>query len=245
MSLRLKPKRLLHGRDLGKAVITPPRRSARTFPYVVQQATTDTGPAGGAALDIHLPNDDLQIGDVLVAFVRETANGGTWTWPTGWTELWDSTADASADSFTGAARVVNFDANEAAKVVPSYSAGFSRTLSGAFQVRGATGIPSGGSIVAATTTNPNPPNLAPGLGAKDFLWCAITSQENNNSISAYPTNYTLYQNYVSAQNAGGNSAVSLAWAFRELNASSEDPGSFTYSGSEDTMTTTLAFEPTT
>lgn len=215
--------------------------AVRPFPYLVDYKETDKFIQGAGNI-IRIPVDDLRYGDILIAAVRECAGAGSFTWPTGWTELWDSVADASNDCFSGAWRFVNFDANEGPAVSTSYSGTNDRSICVCWQFRNAT-TPVSTGVTAATTTTPNPPNNAPGLGTLDFLWMALTSQEGAPTVSSYPTNYTLNQGFARELTGAGTGQAMLGWAMRELNASSEDPGTFTLSNNEDTMTVTIAIPP--
>lgn len=93
------------------------------------------------------------------------------------------------------------------------------------------------------TVTPDPPSLTPTGGAKDYLWIAVSAQDNGaKSVSAYPTNYD--SNQIIAP-AGDNTTTRVALATRELNAASEDPGTFTWSGVADnpTLALTIAVHP--
>lgn len=246
--LRVATKKLLRTRPGSGLYATDPLANilqgqrAHDFPYLEAVIGTDTRDQN-VNNKIVIPNDDLRVGDLLIAAQRQTAGSGSFTWPAGWTELADSTADASVDAVTIAYRVVSFDGNESDTVTPTYSTTLDRCVSVVWQFRNA-GTPEIGSIVAQTTSAPNPPNLTPAGGAKNYLWFAFASHEGAHTITAFPTNYDLYQgSIVGTSPAGGNACASIAWAFRELNAASEDPGTFTYSASEDNMSTTLAIPP--
>ena len=69
----------------------------------------------------------------------------------------------------------------------------------------------------ATSTAPNSPNFAPGLGSLDILWGSFAVADGNFTLSAYPTNYSLHQ----------RNTLRTISAFRALTAASEDPGAFT------------------
>jgi hypothetical protein len=94
---------------------------------------------------------------------------------------------------------------------------------------------SGNVFRAAETTGTDPPNLAPGVGAKDFLWFTALLAAVGESLTAVPTNYGNL-----LQTPGG----SEIWAAvrRELNAASENPGNWTAGGSV-LRTLTVAVEP--
>jgi hypothetical protein len=94
----------------------------------------------------------------------------------------------------------------------------------------------------ATTANPDPPNLNPAIGALDFTWIAGYGKDGNNTNSAFPTNYA--DNQLSKVSAGvAGDRCHGAMATRNLNASSENPGTFTASGSSAGFPSTLAIQP--
>jgi hypothetical protein len=89
----------------------------------------------------------------------------------------------------------------------------------------------------------DPPGVDPtGWDTEDTLWIAVgATDDGTKTLSSYPTNYTVDQITASSGVSGG---VVLAVATRELNASTESPGAFTFSGSNDaTMAATVAIRP--
>lgn len=100
-------------------------------------------------------------------------------------------------------------------------------------------------VASATTSgsssDPDPPNLAPSWGAADTLWIAWASGNNNTTVSSYPSSYT---NGTSAMGNGALSYVLGATARRELNAASENPGTFNYASNPSSWNaTTIAIQP--
>lgn len=96
-----------------------------------------------------------------------------------------------------------------------------------------------------TTNQPDPPSLTPTGGAKDYLWIVFTAAENGAlTISTWPTNYS--SNQIITQ-AGDTTTGRSAMATRELNAASEDPGAFLWSGSTglNSHAVTIAIHPAT
>lgn len=92
---------------------------------------------------------------------------------------------------------------------------------------------------AAATPNPNPPNLDPAnWAAEDTKWYAVCGRQNTHVVSSYPTNYS---DGVSTHcNAFG--AV-VASATRDINASAEDPGTYTWTSSVAAISATIAVRP--
>lgn len=75
--------------------------------------------------------------------------------------------------------------------------------------------------------NPDPPNLSPSGGAKDYLYLCGYGQGDRSGTSevSVPTNYTSVANAFASGGEFDQAGVSVAE--RNLNASSENPGTFT------------------
>lgn len=92
-----------------------------------------------------------------------------------------------------------------------------------------------------SSSTPNPPSLNPaGWGTEDTLWVAACATDGASTVSTYPTNYTTTSTNNPASSRDGT-AMSLG--FRQLNAASEDPGTFTMSGSLPWVAATVAIRP--
>lgn len=76
----------------------------------------------------------------------------------------------------------------------------------------------------AVSPNADPPDHTPSGGVKNYLWIVYTAINDEVVVSAAPTDYTDL--ITEAPTTGGGNA-SAAVARRELNASSENPGTFT------------------
>jgi len=87
----------------------------------------------------------------------------------------------------------------------------------------------------ASSINPNPPSLTPTWGAKNTLWFASCAP-NTDASAVYPTNYT--------DNQYRASGLRLIMCSRNLNAASEDPGTFTQASSNTYRAMTTAVRPT-
>ena len=86
-------------------------------------------------------------------------------------------------------------------------------------------------------STPNPPSLTPGFGALDALWIvAVTADGSPVPVTAYPTNYDDNQND-DESSAGRASAM---FATRNLNATSDDPETFTLTSADGTQAFTIA-----
>jgi hypothetical protein len=86
----------------------------------------------------------------------------------------------------------------------------------------------------------NPPSLTPSWGALDTTWCSLGSKYNGSDIvTAYPSNYTLYQ----FSNTTGQFDAQVFQSCRELNATDENPGGYTFDGAGNGVAVTIAIRP--
>ena len=104
-----------------------------------------------------------------------------------------------------------------------------------------TQAPEGSSGATGVSTVPNPDNLDPTGGEKAFLWLAGHGNDGAFSVSVYPTSYS---NGIDDFGQGIGS-VGVASAERELTATTENPGTFTVSGSSRWVAGTIAVHPAT
>lgn len=91
-----------------------------------------------------------------------------------------------------------------------------------------------------TSTAPNPPNLDT-TQTRAWLWMAsFSSDDDDNAASWWPANYTPLQQAESAQST---SSCMTGVAYRQLEASAENPGAFTMAAAEEWRAQTLAIPP--
>lgn len=217
-----------------------------TFP-TVQDADTQSGTVATNATSwtITYPTN-IAAGDLLLLFVAM-----------------DGTVNATAAGFTdvGGNSAAAISLRALAKVADgtetgTFTATITSTEQGAWRIFRVTGW-FGGTINAASsgdsdsngiagrqtsgiTANPDPVVLDPAnWAAEDVVWFAAAAADTSRTFSAFPTNYTNTSSDVS----GGASGASLGVARRALNASSEDPGTFTISASDDWSAVTVAVRP--
>ncbi len=98
--------------------------------------------------------------------------------------------------------------------------------------------------VISVSSTPNPGSLDPNAwAAENTLWIAAAAVDTSRTFSAWPTNY-----FPGSSNwddvSGGAGGASLSVQYRRLNATSEDPGTFTISASDDWSCQTVAVRPT-
>lgn len=181
-------------------------------------------------------------GDLLVA-ISGVRNSGTWsTIPSGWSQLVAPFAaggvgDMTVFTKTASGTEGGTTATWVASVATTASwltvdiSGWDGTTTPEFATKNSGGTPSTNSFNAVT----------PASGADNYLWLALyVTTANGTTASAAPTNYL---GFVTNSVSSGGSQVGASFAYRQLNASSETPGSFTTSADRWWMTTTLAIKP--
>ncbi len=104
--------------------------------------------------------------------------------------------------------------------------------------------PEGLTADTSSAGDPDPPSLDPAAwGAEDTLWIAVGIVEGPSLWTAdAPTNYT---NIGDTNSTGGGAAtnVAIAVAYRQLNASSENPGAFNAATNDEWAGVTIAIRP--
>lgn len=88
--------------------------------------------------------------------------------------------------------------------------------------------------------NPNSAELTPTGGAQDYYWITCYGQRDDGPVTVYPTDYI---NTGEERTDTASGSYHMAWADRELNASSEDPGAFTATVAADWSAVTIAIAP--
>lgn len=198
------------------------------FPSPGTQVDTDFD-SSVTNMSVNMPAT-VNSGDRLVAFVS-VRNAGTWsTIPTGWVEKGSQTGGGG-----GVGKTTIFekfaDGTEAG-TTPQWIASASTT--GSWQVVRITGAHASSALEMTTTSgdssSANPPSLTPSWGTEDTLWFAVAGHAaiSEAAFTAAPTNYI---NFANNGASSGGSACSIATATRQLNATNEDPGTFTAGGS--------------
>lgn len=184
----------------------------------------------------------VESGDLLLC-IWNTGNGtvSTTTTPSGWTAVAATTftngvAGVYAKVSDGAegGTTVNFVTSAATAAVAQVYRIAKNTWYGdiAIGVETAHAGPT-------TSTTPDPPNLDPAnWGTLDTLWIAVSYKQTSQATTAYPTNYTN-----TTETTELNSSVTINSARRELNAASENPGTFTLVASRSWVARTIAIRP--
>jgi hypothetical protein len=212
----------------------------------VRATATSSNDANDATHDVTKPTGTVS-GDLWVVFIATDGSGASnVNPPSGWSNdsTWNADENNSGgcnfglrwricDGGEGATQQFTTSSSEhSVHLSYTFTVGTFDATTPVIALRGAD----------ATTANPDPPNLAPGLGSLDFAWIAAFGGDGNHTTSGFPTNYSSDQlSKVSAGSAADRCFG--ASAIRFLTASSEDPGTFTTDGSDQTIPATVAIQP--
>jgi hypothetical protein len=200
----------------------------------IRTGSAVTSAAAGSPQNITLPT--YSAGDrvfVVANFLRGSSTF-TVTNPTGWNVL------ASDDNFNthnyGRIYWRDMDGSEGTTVAVTLSANAAVSAI-AFAIQNyRTGQNPEKSVLAQSGSSaaPDPASLTPSWGDDDDLWLAIIYTDGAN-VSAYPTNYSYFQQ---EDNAQSNRLTAVA--ARQLKAASEDPGAYTLDAAHITRAYTVA-----
>lgn len=204
-----------------------------TYP-LVRDITTGFDGSSTTSHAVSLPSGIGAGEGLLLLFgCREDGN----TVPAGWTELYDFNAGTAGQLCAWR----EADGTEGASITVTSSASrrnswqvwrFSR---GNF-IAGVT--PEVGTPASGTSSTPDSPSLTPSWGAQNTFWIAAVTAKAEvpaTTVSSWPSNYNDNQTTIAQDNVECISAAS-----RTLNASSEDPGSFTMSASKSWVANIIA-----
>jgi len=177
------------------------------------------------------------VGELLVT---EFVNPGdaTVTTPAGWTQL-HATANGTTARLGSYYRIAGaLDGGATFDFVTSAS---KRAVAHVYRVSGWHGTtpPEVGTAATGSSTTPDPPTLTPSWGAADTLWLAVAGSAGAVTVTTYPTSYT---DGVDDNTTGANS-VMVGSARRQLNGTSDDPGTFTVSATGNWVAQTVAIRP--
>ncbi len=95
-----------------------------------------------------------------------------------------------------------------------------------------------GTAAQANDASPDPPSLTPSWGNKDTLWITVMGWDHTDTLTGYP----YADNNVTAT-SGGAFPASVAFSSDELTGTSQNPGTYTLSGTDQWVANTIAVEP--
>lgn len=213
------------------------------FPSV---AATNIGSSTSAATShtVNLPAS-IASGDLLIVLFAHKDDVNGCSFPAGWTKFKEAIQGSGSNACLAVAWR-KADGTEGSTitvttVASSRQAHASRRITGAADPT--VTAPEALDSTGTNTANPDPPSLTPTGGAKDYLWIAAFASSHGRITSSLPTNYST--NVGDGSNSGTATHVGIGSGTRQLNAASEDPGTFTTTAGsvEEVASLTIAIHP--
>jgi len=201
------------------------------FAVVESSAAYNAGSSAATSHDVPLPAT-ITAGALLM-IVGRAAVAGTISLPAGWTVVQDSSDAADDVSFWSYRDTLADGTEDGTTVTVTHGNGKFAAIS--YSITGAedpaTRAPETSTVAVGTGSNPGPTTCTPTGGAKDYLWIAVgmADGEHTSPPATIPASYgsSVGANTGSAAAASTNARVYSAT--RDLNAASEDPGTWTTS----------------
>lgn len=169
-------------------------------------------------------------GERLLLFARYSA-GITLTFPGGWTNLYDA-LDINNVLKGGCWYATAAGGETTVSITASASTAINAI---AYRISGHVGNPEATSANGTSNTQPNPPNLAPSWGATPKTLWIVHDAQALNVVQTAPTNYSGLVTGASNQHFT---------AQRNLQAASEDPGTFSAGSAQGWRAGTVAVRGT-
>lgn len=195
------------------------------FPVIGSAVDTDFASVV-TSMAVNLPAS-VSSGDLLLAFVS-VRNAGTWTVPTGWVEFASQVGGSSVGETTVFYKVA--DGSEGSTATWTAGTG----TSAAWQTRKVTSWhgttpPEATTASGDFTTNPNPPSLTPSWGSADTTWVEVAGNSATANLTTGAS--SGYSDYALNTASSGGAQCSIASAYLQNAATSEDPGEMANAGS--------------
>jgi len=205
-----------------------------SFPVVAAVNGGNNADTPGTSHTVNLPAS-IEADDLLLVFFTATGNYPTITFPEGWIELFAT----STTNFKFGCWYRVADGEEGATISVSTPDGNAYSAHTSYRINNYFGTPEAGTSATGASANPNPPNLAPTWGDQEALWFAACGHHvaGSHTITVYPTNYTDGREDI---HTATDQRPGVGTARRELEAASEDPGTFTLSQSSNWVANAVA-----
>lgn len=208
----------------------------RDFPKIAATAAASVFGSSGSSRAITLPSG-IALNDLVILTIGSDTPSVTYSTPSGFTPI--SGAAYSNANGSGNAFYRFCDGTETGTATTTSSGSTTRAVGTARRITGADPATAPTATTASgDSSTPDPPNHTPAWGLEKTLWFAVMNMRAVRTFSSYPTNYTLGQ-------VGATTGAMNHWASaRELEATSEDPGSYALTGgASEWNATTIAIKP--
>ena len=205
-------------------------------PYVVATSVlADTANATTHNVPLPTPAGGILANDILL-WIGCVDGNTVVSPPGGWTEIKDEASGVACEVYVFWKRAAGGETGNVTVTTGSEAGGHQILCIRGGHLTTAPAISTG---VTSTAANPNPDSLDPaGWAAEDTLWIAAAGNDANVAITAGPAGYSGFLNTRWANTNGAG----IATAWKNANATSEDPGAFTMAA-EDSRAFTIAIRP--
>lgn len=204
-------------------------------------ATSTTSIQASATTSHPLSNPSGATTGSLVIHIFSTSDNSTFTWSSGWTSLVADAANGTACKVGVRYRILTGEAADSCTVTTSGS-----TESAAIAIRISAGYNATTPFLGAASATggpdsiPDPPNCNPGSAADYVFIEGFGADDDDETATYWSTNYTGIQQ---VQSSSGVQSCLAAAAYRNLNASSTNPGVMNLNAEEEWVTFTFAVNP--
>lgn len=186
---------------------------------------------------------NIQAGNLLIIILAlwEDNTARTVTTPATWTQLYNIVGTGTIRRFVAYYKVASGSEGASVTVTASSTVGWACN---SYRISNYTGVPEA-ATAGGTSTTPNPPSVTPSWGARNTLWIAVEGDADATTTAVTsPANYTNQLTAVRSPNPiASGTGPRLSSALRELNAASEDPGTWTIPSSDPWNAATIAVRP--
>lgn len=214
-----------------------PYRRTEAFATLAASATTQTL-SDATTPAINLPAS-ISSGNLLILEILGCASAArTLATPSGWTQAFTTTGGGALRRLSVFYKSAS--GSEGSTVTVTFSGAMTGVAAIARRYTGAATGSLGSASTTGTSASPNPPNLDPGLGTHKVVWIAGEAVHAGGSHTADPSNYS---GGIQADADGVELTTFLRSASRELEASSQDPGTFSLNGTSYWIAYTLGVQP--
>lgn len=220
--------------------VSAPLDPVQAFPVIEATNISNVGGLGGTNPHAVALPASITAGELLLIFITIQWGGAiTLTTPSGgWNPLYNVAGGGDLRRFAAYYKVAS--GSEGATVSVSAS-GACRWSASSCRISGYQGNPEAGTTATGSSANPNPPSLAPTWGSAKTLWLAVEGDIAASSTT--PTPPTNYIDQVTSLHFTNPFRSRTAFARRELEAASDDPGTFTIGASGQWAANTVAIRP--
>ena len=205
-------------------------------PATVVSSVASADTSSGTSVVLTMPSSITE-GNLLLCVVR---NGiGTMSTPSGWTLLSSSATDGD-DTVYIFYKTAGASESSTLTITNSTACLASGVI---YEISSWSGTPE---HTWNTGNSNDPPNHTPTGGSQTYLWIAVASGERSDNAGDYTAGPSGYSGFIQANTGNSTSDVHnrIGSAWRSLEASSEDPGTFTTGGDwYDRRAVTISIEP--